>query len=443
MLSGPPGGAGLPPQAGADPWAQGAPWPWLPPRQDEASAPPTAPPLPARRGWAVAAMVTLMLSISYLDRQVLSVLSPKVIAALGLTNTEYGLLGSAFSLAYLMGAPVAGFGLDRVGARRGLAVALLVWSAVSASHTLMAGFWSLLALRVALGLAEAPSFPGAVQSIHRAMPSGGARMRAVGLLYTGSSLGAVSAPLVANAFDRAFGWRFAFFGSALVGLLWLPFWLAVSGGRARRALEAPPGPRAARVTMREVWSYGAVRRAFVATFTFGPVIGFALTWLTKFLADTHGLTPRQAAPYLILPPLCFDLGAVVFGQLVGRAPRRAYTYFSVAAALAALMGALPFVSGPWAISVLCSASLAGAGGVLVINTGKLMASVPGAAVSTAGGLSASAQSLALIIAHPLIGQSIDRTGSYVPALLSVGAVALLGAGVWLSWPPPPELEARG
>lgn len=398
------------------------------------------PALPRGRAWALVVLVTLMMSVSYLDRQVLSVLAPKVIEALGLSNTQYGLLGSVFALAYLVGAPIAGRLLDRFGARIGLAVSLLVWSAVSASHTLVTGFWSLMAMRVALGLAEAPSFPGAVQTIHRAMPAGGGRMRALGLLYTGSSFGAVAAPIVANAFDRAYGWRFAFLGAALLGLLWLPPWFALTGGRARAAL-ALPAERKAAVSLRRVWAYGPVRRAFVATFSVSPALGFALLWLTKLLADTYGLTPRQAAPFLLLPPLCFDLGSVLFGQLAGRSPRLVRVHFATAAALSALMGVLPFLPNPWAVSVVCSLAMVGAGGVLVINTGQLVSNVSGEIVSAAGGAVSAAQSLALIVALPLVGRSIDATGSYVPALLSISAASLLGAGVWLNWVESPASKA--
>ncbi len=427
---------------GANPWQGGAPWPWLPPGSGGASLPPIAPSLSSRRGWALAGLVTLLMSVSYMDRQVLAALAPTVTKALSLSETQYGLLVAAFSLAYLVGAPASGFWLDRVGARRGLALALLVWSLVSASHTMVGGFWSLVGLRVALGFAEAPSFPGAVQTIHRAMPSGGARTRAVGLLYTGSSIGAIAAPLAANAFDKAYGWRFAFLGSALVGLAWLPLWLAVTGGRARAVLEAPPG-RKARTPARAVWSSRAVWRAFIVTFATAPTIGFALLWLTKFLAAKHGLSPREAAPFLFGPPLCFDLGAVLFGHLASRSPRSASSYFSLAAALAALMGAMPFAPSPLLVSLLCSLSLAGAGGALAINTGQLLGSVPAAVVSSAGGISVAAQSLALILANPAIGWSIDRTGSYVPSLLSVAALTLLGAGLWLNWPARPEPGAEG
>ena len=104
------------------------------------------------------------------DRQTLAVLAPTVTQALGISEQNYGWLASAFSIAYLVGAPLAGRMIDAVGARRGLLGAVVVWSIVAALHALAPGFAVLFALRIALGLAEAPSFPGAAQTVHRALP---------------------------------------------------------------------------------------------------------------------------------------------------------------------------------------------------------------------------------------------------------------------------------
>ncbi len=423
------------PQVSVDPWEGGAPWPWLPPSStDEPVKFPLPPTLSLRRGWTLAALVTLLMSISFLDRQALSALAPTVTEALGLSNAQYGLLGAAFALAYLLGAPVAGYMLDRFGARRGLVVSLVAWSAASAAHTLVTGFGQLLALRVALGLTEAPSFPGAAQIIQRALPDGRSRMRAVGLLFTGSSLGAFAAPFLANAFAGAYGWRSAFVGTSLVGLAWLPIWLVVSGGRARAVLDTPVGPKAAVAGTRSIWSYSGVWRSFVATFALAPVVGFSVLWLAKFLAFAHGLNTQQAAFYLAPPALCFDLGAVLFGYVASRSPRTARACFSLASTLAALMGGLSFMTSPVTVSALCCVSLVGVGGALAVVTGQLIASIPSKLVSSGMAIGgAAAQSLALIIAMPLIGFSVDRTGSYVPALLSIAASALFGAGLWLGW----------
>ena len=72
-------------------------------------------------------------------------------------------------MAYLVGAPLAGVVVDRLGARRGFAAAVVVWSVVAGAHALATSFASLFALRVLLGAAESPSFPAAAQAIRRAL----------------------------------------------------------------------------------------------------------------------------------------------------------------------------------------------------------------------------------------------------------------------------------
>src|SRR5262245_20525854 len=177
------------------------------------------------------------MAVSYVDRQTLAVLAPTVTTALGISEQGYGWLVSAFSIAYLVGAPLAGRLVDRVGARHGLLGAVLLWSIVAALHALAPGFGILFALRIALGFAEAPSFPGAAQTVHRSLPPE-ERARGFGVLFTGSSFGAMIAPPLATFFEARWGWRVAFLVTAIAGLVWVPVWLAVAFAPAsRRALD--------------------------------------------------------------------------------------------------------------------------------------------------------------------------------------------------------------
>src|SRR6185503_11580281 len=85
-------------------------------------------------------------------------------------------------------------------------------------------FWMLFALRVALGVTEGPSFPGSAQTVQRILPIA-SRARGFGVLFTGSSLGGMLAPPLASALFDEWGWRIAFLGTALFGLVWLPVWI--------------------------------------------------------------------------------------------------------------------------------------------------------------------------------------------------------------------------
>ena len=187
------------------------------------------------RMWLAVAAATLAMSVSYIDRQALAALAPTVKEALGITHTQYGWLSASFSMAYLIGALLAGAAIDRVGARRGLAWAVLLWSGVAALHAVVPSFAMLFVLRVALGAAEAPSFPGATQTVKRVLPLRH-RGTGFGLLFTGSSIGAMIAAPLAVAIHARFGWRVAFVGVALIGLAWIPFWLLVTRGALVRRL---------------------------------------------------------------------------------------------------------------------------------------------------------------------------------------------------------------
>ena len=413
---------------------------------DRASTPAT---LSRSATWRVAIVVTLVMSVSYIDRQTLAAIAPTVRNALAIDPEQYGLLTSAFSMAYLVGAPLAGMLIDRVGARRGLTVALLVWSVISGMHAFATSFAILFALRIALGTAEAPSFPGATQTMRRVLAKGD-RSAGFGLLFTGSSIGAMIAAPLAIALNAKGGFRFAFIGTALVGLAWLPLWLFTTRSpllRARLggsyvdesvvalAVRAPKGKLA------HLLASGSVLRAIVLVVASAPAIMFVLNWFPQYLVDAHGITQNGLAKYLWVPPLFFDAGAVVFGTLASRRDRASsgaiLTHWPLtitAALLASSLAFTPLVHEAWPAVLLASTSLAGGGAIFALLTGDMLARVDPAYASTAGGLTAAAQSLAYVIASPLVGRVIKQTHSYDAILVVLGVAVLPGVLVWTFWP---------
>src|SRR5262249_47072267 len=97
----------------------------------------------------------------------------------------------------------------------------------------------LFALRLGLGLAVAPSFPCATQTIHRVLPFKD-RARGIGLLYMGNSLGSAACAPLAVIFESVYGWREAFLWVAVLGVAWIPAWILLAfTGRARGTLDEP------------------------------------------------------------------------------------------------------------------------------------------------------------------------------------------------------------
>jgi predicted MFS family arabinose efflux permease len=402
------------------------------------------------RAWGVAVVATLAMSVSYVDRQVIAAIGASVRESLHIDAAQFGGLAGAFPLSYLVAAPLAGAVVDRVGERRGLVAAVVAWSLVSAAHALAPSFAALFALRVVLGLAEAPSFPAAAQSVRRALPPGD-RSAAFGLIFTGSSLGAAVAAPLALWLDAHYGWQTAFVVTSVVGTAWVPLWLATTRDPAvREALARPLGegegeataesPPATRPPLGALLADPALLRALLLVLASAPALMLMFVWLPQYFELGRGVARASLGRYVWLPPVMTDIGMVGFGGLASRLDRRAAPHRShvelvlVAAALEATMALVPHVARTWPAVLVVGLASAGGGGLYTLLTADMMARIEPAFAATAGGLCAAAQSLVYIVLNPLVGRWVDVTGSFDGPLVWLGAVAIPGAIGWAVWP---------
>jgi ACS family hexuronate transporter-like MFS transporter len=404
--------------------------------------------------WLVAVAATLGMTVSYIDRQTLAVVAPWLELRFGVGPAQFGWLIGAFSFAYLVGTPVAGVLVDRLGARRGFAIALLVWSVIAATNALASTFVVFFVLRVLLGLAESPSFPSGAQAIRRALPNRG-RAAAYGLLFTGSSIGATIAAPLALYLARTYEVRVTFLVTAAIGLSWLPLWLFATRGGALRARQSSTivvakddapyrGPTTIEVT-RPSWlsvaTSAAVLRALVAVIGSAPSILFVINFSSLYFANIWRID-RAFLPayYVALPPLVFDIGAVGFGFLATLRDRvdphaSHKALMLLAGVLATGLGFVPFVHTPDAALACFTVAALGGGGMYVLCTADMMKRVPADRSSAAGGLTAAAQSLSHIIGAPLIGAHLATV--QIPSrsiLLVLGGIVLPAAVAWCLWP---------
>jgi hypothetical protein len=185
-----------------------------------------------------------------------------------------------------------------------------------------------------------------------------------------------------------------------------------------------------------------VLRAVAVVVASAPAISFALIWGSKFLSRTHGVPQASVATYLWLPPLAFDVGSVLFGDLASRrqrsraaagldprAPHR--LLLGVAAVLGTALALVPLASGPWAATGVVAVSMLGGGGVYAIATADMLQRVGPGEISAASGLTAAAQSITYVVLHPLIGGHVDATGSFTLVAIALGAWVAPGSIVWI------------
>src|SRR5881275_402699 len=166
--------------------------------------------------WTICGLLFLAATINYVDRQVIGILKPTLQGQFGWSEIDYGDIVFAFQLAYGIGLLIAGGVVDRLGARKGFAVAF-VGLTYSAS---VAGF---IAARFALGLGEAGNFPAAIKVVAEWFPRR-ERAFATGLFNAGTNVGALVTPLTVPWITVRFGWPWAFVLTGALGFAWLVAW---------------------------------------------------------------------------------------------------------------------------------------------------------------------------------------------------------------------------
>src|SRR6185503_12274498 len=177
--------------------------------------------------WIPTASMMLVSLISYIDRNTLALLIPTIMRDTNLSAEQYGFIVSAFSIAYMIGSPLWGGLLDRLGLRLGMMLAVAFWTAASMSHAAAAGFLSFAIARTALGLGEGATFPGGLRTVVQTLrPT--EQARGIAVAYSGGSLGAIVTPIIITPIFLWWGWRPAFLFTGGIGLAWLMMWLFVS-----------------------------------------------------------------------------------------------------------------------------------------------------------------------------------------------------------------------
>ena len=106
--------------------------------------------------WYVVFMLFIAGAINYIDRAALSIIAPIISKDLSLSPSQLGIVFSAFFVGYSIFCFIGGYFSDRIGPKRVFIIAVSVWSAFCALTGAVAGFASLLVIRVIFGFGEGP-----------------------------------------------------------------------------------------------------------------------------------------------------------------------------------------------------------------------------------------------------------------------------------------------
>ncbi len=194
--------------------------------------------------WTICALLFFATTVNYLDRQVLSLLQPFLAKKFDWTNTDYANITAVFQLVYAVSMVFAGRIIDKLGTKKGYALAITIWSLAAIIHAMAipigqtiinilgwagaAGFSvsvaGLMFSRALLGFGEAGNFPAAIKTTAEYFPKK-ERSLATGIFNSGANVGAILAPMTVPWINTHWGWEAAFVAMGLLGFLWLFLWL--------------------------------------------------------------------------------------------------------------------------------------------------------------------------------------------------------------------------
>jgi MFS family permease len=157
-------------------------------------------------------------TVNFYDRQVLGAVQEQVRTEWGLSDSQLGLLGTAFMLLYaVVGLPLGRLA-DRSRRKWILAAGVGLWSVLTFASGFATNFWSLFVLRLGVGVGEASCAPTASSLIGDLVPAE-RRARAMSVFMLGLPLGLALSFFVSGAVAERHGWQAAFFVAGLPGLV--------------------------------------------------------------------------------------------------------------------------------------------------------------------------------------------------------------------------------
>lgn len=369
--------------------------------------------------------------ISYIDRNTLALLAPTILKETRISARQYGLIISAFSIAYMLGNPVWGRILDRFGLRRGMTLSVFAWTLASISHAFAAGFGGFAAARAALGFGEGATFPGGLRTVVQTLPAS-ARGRGIAVAYSGGSLGAVITPLIVTPIYLHWGWRAAFFFTGGIGLGWLALWSFI--GRRPEMRHAPTEPlsrtRPPRLSDPRLW-------AFICAYALGALpLAFVIYGMSIYMSQGMDKSQAFIGEVLWIPPLGWETGYFVWGWLSDRTaasskgPVAGIGKLMFAAALLSLPFAVATrIPGVWLFLLELFVAMFAAAGFLILSVAYATHVYSAEHAGFIAGVGAGSWSAGVALAMPLFGYLLDRHWYDTAFLLS----AVVPSAGYLGW----------
>jgi MFS family permease len=389
---------------------------------------------PPRNARTIVFLLATVLFINYVDRGALPTAAHLIKDDLSLTESQLGLLFSAFFWTYTLVQIPMGWLAERYGAHRVLAAGLTLWAAATLCVGVAHSFPTLLALRLLLGIGESVGFPCVAKLVAAVVPVKSLGL-ANGVVACGYLFGPAVGTYAGGILMAEHGWRAAFVVFGGMSLLWLLPWSRVRLP-ARAARRGDADTPTLRMVLRQPSLWGTALGLLSSNYVFY----FMLTWMPYYLVKARGFSTVEMAQLAGAAYAINALSAVSAGWVMDRLianGRSANAVYKINMAVShlgfvACMVCMAVGSRSWALGamffyqMLCGAQSPGVYAIPQILAG------PGATGRWVG-IQNSVGAFAGVVAPAATGFLIGDgpTLHFTSAFLVAAAVSMLGLIGWL------------
>ncbi len=401
-----------------------------------------------------------MYLITYIDRVNLATAADAIRRELQLSNTQLGVLQSAFGYPYLLFQIFGGWVGDRFGPRRTLFLCGLVWAGATILTGFAGGLATLFFCRILVGVGEGATFPVATRAMQNWMPLG-RRGFAQGITHSFARLGNALTPPIVAWLILVVSWRGSFIALGCASLVWVIVWFLYfrdnpsdHPGMTRAELAELPGAGVPEKKARPRVPWPALTRRMIPVtivyFCYGWTLWLYLTWLPSYFLHEYQYDLRKSALFtsaVFFAGVVGDyLGGVISDHLLHKTgdlqkARRNVVMFGFIGSFICL---LPIFMTHDLVTIILALGAAFFFAELVIGP---MWSIPmdiaGKFSGTAAGMMNSGSALAAILSPIAFGFIIDRTGDWQLPFAGSLAFLLIGALLAPTMHPERAFESRG
>jgi ACS family hexuronate transporter-like MFS transporter len=416
--------------------------------------------------WVICALLFFAATINYIDRQVIGILKPTLVKEFQWQDERiYAAIVFSFQLAYAIGLLLAGRVMDKIGTRRGFAIAVVLWSIAAVGHA-FADWFSWLKLptlnldpstgfsvvmlsgaaagfalaRFALGIGEAGNFPASIKTVAEWFPKK-ERAFATGIFNSGTNVGALVTPLVVPWVTLYWGWQWAFIATGLTGFVWVAWWLWVyhppeEHGRLSATelayIRSDPIEQTTPISWASLFPHRQTWAFAIGKFMTDPIWWLYLFWIPDFFNRNHGLDLKSIGPPLVAIYLVADVGSIGGGWISSALIKRGWTVNAArkAAMLICALSVVPIMFAAKAahlwVAVALVALAAAAHQGWSANLFTLASDMfPRRAVGSVVGIGGMAGAIGGMLIALVVGEILERTGSYVTIFIIAGSAYLV------------------